>query len=44
LGPAEGYQFFGDVQIDGKTAELIVNLRDMKGDALWSTKLSPQFT
>lgn len=44
LSPAEGYQFFGDVQIEGKTAELIVNLRDMKGDSLWSTKLTPQFT
>jgi alkaline phosphatase D len=43
LSPAKGYQFFGDIQIDGKTSELLVDLRDSKGVSLWSTKLQPKF-
>lgn len=42
LAPVEGYQFFGDIQIDGKTAELRVDLRDNKGESLWSTTLQPK--
>jgi alkaline phosphatase D len=43
LCPAEGLQFFGDIQIDAKTAHLNVDLRDMKGHSLWSTYLLPRW-
>jgi alkaline phosphatase D len=42
LAPVEGYQFFGDIQIDGKTAELRVDLRDNNGESLWTTTLQPK--
>ncbi len=41
LSPAEGMQFFGEVQIDAKTADLKVDLRDMAGESLWATTLTP---
>jgi alkaline phosphatase D len=41
LSPASGMQFFGEVEIDGKTAEFRVTLRDLKGAALFSKTLTP---
>lgn len=40
--PAGGYQFFGEVEIDGGTEELAVTLRDATGAGLWSTTLAPR--
>ncbi|AGL15021.1 alkaline phosphatase [Actinoplanes sp. N902-109] len=37
--PAEGYQHFGEVRIDGRTGDLRVDLRDRDGVSLWSTTL-----
>ena len=37
--PAEGYQHFGEVEIDGHSGALTVHLRDRDGVALWSTTL-----
>ncbi|MEW2330467.1 alkaline phosphatase D family protein [Micromonospora chersina] len=37
--PAEGFQHFGEVEIDGGTAALTVNLRDRTGASLWTTTL-----
>lgn len=42
LSPAEGLQFFGDMQIDAKSANLMVHLRDMTGASLWSITLEPR--
>ena len=39
--PAEGYQFFGQVQIDGSTREMTVNLRDLDGVVLHTQRLRP---
>ncbi|MFF5258802.1 alkaline phosphatase D family protein [Actinomadura viridis] len=39
--PAEGYQFFGEVAIDGPSADLTVHLRDIDGNALFSKTLTP---
>ena len=41
LPPSAGMQFFGDVQIDARSAAMTVHLRDIKGDSLWHTSLSP---
>ncbi|ASW56288.1 alkaline phosphatase [Plantactinospora sp. KBS50] len=37
--PAEGYQHFGEVSIDGGSGALTVHLRDRDGASLWSTTL-----
>ncbi|WP_433301855.1 alkaline phosphatase D family protein [Actinoplanes sp. CA-030573] len=37
--PAEGFQHFGEVAIDGDSGDLTVHLRDREGVALWSTTL-----
>ena len=39
LSPAEGKQFFGEVEVDAKTKALTVTLRDMKGASLYAKKL-----
>ncbi|MGH1563744.1 alkaline phosphatase D family protein [Mumia sp. DW29H23] len=39
--PAEGFQFFGEVEIDGDTAALTVTLRDVEGGALFQKTLLP---
>jgi alkaline phosphatase D len=39
--PALGYQHFGEVNIDGYTKALTVDLRDRDGVSLWSTTLHP---
>lgn len=40
--PLEGYQFFGEVNIDGDSKRLTVDLRDLSGASLWSVTLDPQ--
>jgi alkaline phosphatase D len=37
--PAEGYQHFGEVSIDGDSGVLTVDLRDREGVSLWSRTL-----
>lgn len=39
--PLSGFQFFGEVEIDGKTAELQVTLRDQDGHPQFTQKLQP---
>lgn len=41
LPPSAGLQFFGDVQIAGKTGELTVTLRDLSAAALFTRTLAP---
>jgi alkaline phosphatase D len=41
VSPAEGYQFFGEVDIDGDTAELTVRLREQDGTVLFTKVLQP---
>jgi alkaline phosphatase D len=41
VGPADGYQFFGLVDIDGATARLTVRLMDRDDSELWRTTLDP---
>jgi alkaline phosphatase D len=40
LPPSAGMQFFGEVFIEGKTAEMRVTLRDMEGTALFTKNLA----
>jgi alkaline phosphatase D len=39
--PADGYQFFGEVDIDGSSGVLTVRLRDLDGAVLFSVDLTP---
>jgi alkaline phosphatase D len=39
--PAEGFQHFGEVNIDGRSGAFTVHLRDREGASLWSTTLKP---
>lgn len=39
--PFAGFQFFGEVQIDGQTAQMSVILRDLDGVAVFERKLQP---
>jgi alkaline phosphatase D len=41
LPPTAGYQFFGEVAIEGRTALMTVNLRDAGGALLFSKALEP---
>ncbi|MEW2490490.1 alkaline phosphatase D family protein [Streptomyces sp. NPDC048411] len=40
--PLDGYQFFGQVDIDAASGALTVALRDAAGATLWSTRLEAQ--
>ncbi|MEU8800508.1 alkaline phosphatase D family protein [Spirillospora sp. NPDC048819] len=40
--PAEGFQFFGEVEIDAHTATLTVRLRDLDGEILHTHALTPR--
>ncbi|MUL39756.1 alkaline phosphatase [Streptomonospora sp. PA3] len=40
--PLEGFQHFGEVEIDPASKELTVSLRDGQGDALWTKTLTPE--
>jgi alkaline phosphatase D len=42
LPPSAGLQFFGEVQIDGRSGAFRVHLRDLTGASLWNTTLAPQ--
>ena len=39
--PAEGFQYFGEVSIDGQSEVMTVRLRGVDGSVRWSTELSP---
>jgi alkaline phosphatase D len=39
--PFAGFQFFGEVNIDGQTGEMSVVLRDLDGVAVFERKLQP---
>ncbi|MFF1746813.1 alkaline phosphatase D family protein [Streptomyces mirabilis] len=41
VSPADGYQFFGEVDIDGDSGELTVRLRDLDGTVLFTQALQP---
>ncbi|QIY61493.1 alkaline phosphatase D family protein [Streptomyces sp. RPA4-2] len=41
VSPAEGYQFFGEVDIDGDSGELTVRLREQDGSVLFTQVLQP---
>ncbi|MGM9441653.1 alkaline phosphatase D family protein, partial [Streptomyces murinus] len=41
VSPAEGYQFFGEVDIDGASGELTVRLREYDGTVLFTRTLQP---
>ncbi|MGI5452894.1 alkaline phosphatase D family protein [Streptomyces sp. CA-249302] len=41
VSPAEGYQFFGEVDIDGDSGELTVRLREYDGTVLFTQTLQP---
>jgi alkaline phosphatase D len=41
LPPSAGRQFFGHVQVDGRTQQMIVTLRDVADQPLWSTTIDP---
>lgn len=40
--PIDGYQHFGELNIDGGSGELTVDLRDATGASLWSRTLRPE--
>ena len=40
--PADGFQHFGEVEIDGESGAFTVHLRDRDGAALWSRTLRPE--
>jgi alkaline phosphatase D len=40
--PADGFQHFGEVNVDGSSGNLTVDLRDATGASLWSKTLQPQ--
>ncbi|HEY8482084.1 MAG TPA: alkaline phosphatase D family protein [Spirillospora sp.] len=40
--PAEGYQFFGEVDIDARSETLTVRLRDVDGKVLYTRTLDPR--
>jgi alkaline phosphatase D len=42
LAPCFGLQFFGRVDIDGKTGVMTVTLKDVDNTSLWSVELPPQ--
>ena len=41
VSPAEGYQFFGEVDIDGDCGDLTVRLREYDGTVLFTKVLRP---
>ncbi|GAA5151152.1 alkaline phosphatase D family protein [Amycolatopsis dongchuanensis] len=40
--PLEGFQHFGELNVDGASGALTVDLRDGKGSSLWSKTLRPE--
>ena len=43
LSPYAGLQFFGEVNIDGRSGMLSVDLRDLEGHSVYSKTLAPRF-
>lgn len=43
LSPYAGLQFFGEVNIDGRSGMLTVDLRDLEGTSVYSKTLAPRF-
>jgi alkaline phosphatase D len=41
ISPAEGYQFYGEVEIDGDSGEMTVRLREVDGGVLFTKVLQP---
>ncbi|WP_165986083.1 alkaline phosphatase [Streptomyces sp. YIM 98790] len=41
VSPAEGFQFYGEAEIDGDSGELTVSLRELDGGVLFSKTLQP---
>src|SRR4030095_14867990 len=41
LSPFSGFQFFGEVNILGQSADMTVDLRDINGISVFSTTLQP---
>ncbi|WP_245184778.1 alkaline phosphatase D family protein [Halomonas salinarum] len=41
MSPSEGFQFFGQVDLDPESEALTVTLKDIQGDALYSKVLNP---
>ncbi len=41
ISPAEGFQHFGEVDIDGVSGAMTVHLRVLVGVSLWWTTLPP---
>jgi len=44
VGPADGYQFFGEVAVDGHSGVMTVRLRDIDGAVLFGVDLEPGAT
>ncbi len=42
LPPSAGYQFFGEVEVDGRSSELTVRLLDIENTLLFEKKLAPR--
>jgi alkaline phosphatase D len=40
--PSAGYQFYGQVEINGRTGEMSVSLKDIDGDTLYAKVLHPK--
>ncbi len=40
--PAEGFQFYGTVKVDGKTRGMTVAMKDIDGKTLYSVNLDPK--
>ena len=40
--PSEGYQFFGQLDIDHRSQALTVTLKDLNGQSLYTQTLEPQ--
>ncbi|MFC4560553.1 alkaline phosphatase D family protein [Nocardiopsis mangrovi] len=40
--PLDGFQHFGEVEIDPESKEFTVHLRDIAGESLWSRTLTPE--
>jgi alkaline phosphatase D len=41
-GPADGYQFFGEINVDAATRSLSVDFRDLNGVSIYRKSLSAQ--
>jgi alkaline phosphatase D len=42
MAPSAGLQFFGEVEIEGRTGEMTVRLRDLTGAALFTQRIAPE--